>query len=227
MVARPKFMTPSLQKGIGMTSARTRERLVRRLQEQGIRDPQVLARIYDVPRHLFVDEALATRAYEDTALPIGHGQTISQPYIVARMTEALLEGTPPRKVLEIGTGCGYQTAVLATLIPFVYSIERIHPLLMQARARFRQLQFSNVHTRHGDGYRGWVGHAPYDAILVAAAPESIPQALLGQLSPGGRLIAPVGTSGRQELRRVTRRGDDFHTEMLGLVSFVPLVKGIG
>jgi protein-L-isoaspartate(D-aspartate) O-methyltransferase len=212
--------------GIGMTSARTRERLVQRLVAQGIADPQVLDQIRHVPRHLFVDEALATRAYEDTALPIGYGQTISQPYVVARMTEALLEGTPPRKVLEIGTGCGYQTAVLSPLVKFIYTIERISPLLERARLRFKDLRLRNVHLRHGDGFKGWAAHAPYDAIIMAAAPLQIPEALFSQLAPGGRLIAPVGPEGRQELLRITRRGEDFHTETLGLVSFVPLLKGV-
>ena len=212
--------------GIGMTSARTRERLIQRLREQGIADPQVLDQIRNVPRHQFVDEALATRAYEDTALPIGYGQTISQPYVVARMTEALLEGTPPRKVLEIGTGCGYQTAVLSPLVKFLYTIERIGPLLERARVRFKDLHLRNIHLRHGDGFQGWASHAPYDGILMAAAPLEIPPALFGQLGPGGRLIAPVGPEGRQNLLRITRRGDDFHTEMLGLVSFVPLLKGM-
>jgi protein-L-isoaspartate(D-aspartate) O-methyltransferase len=213
--------------GIGMTSARTRERLIKRLRDQGIANPEVLERIRSVPRHLFVDEALATRAYEDTALPIGLGQTISQPYIVARMTEALLENSPPRKVLEIGTGCGYQTAVLAPLVGFVYTIERIGALLERARARLKDLKIRNVHLRHGDGFQGWAAHAPYDGILVAAAPEGIPQPLLDQLANGGRLIVPVGREGHQYLQRVTRRGDDLHTETLGLVAFVPLVKGLG
>jgi protein-L-isoaspartate(D-aspartate) O-methyltransferase len=211
--------------GIGMTSARTRERLVQRLREQGIVNPTVLDQIRNVPRHLFVDEALATRAYEDTALPIGHGQTISQPYVVARMTEALLEGVPPRKVLEIGTGCGYQTAVLAPLVHVLYSIERIGPLLERARVRIRELTIRNVHFRHGDGFQGWAAHGPYDAILMAAAPLAVPEALLSQLGPGGRLIAPVGPEGRQQLVRMTRRGEELHTEPLGLVSFVPLLQG--
>jgi protein-L-isoaspartate(D-aspartate) O-methyltransferase len=211
--------------GIGMTSARTRERLIQRLREQGINDAQVLDQIRNVPRHLFVDEALATRAYEDTALPIGHGQTISQPFVVARMTEALIEGTPPRKVLEIGTGCGYQTTVLAPLVKVVYSVERISALLERARVRFKELGIRNVHLRHGDGFQGWVAHAPYDAILMAAAPLALPQALFDQLGPGGRLIAPVGPEGRQQLMRITRRGDELHKEMLGLVSFVPLLQG--
>jgi protein-L-isoaspartate(D-aspartate) O-methyltransferase len=213
--------------GIGMTSARTRERLVQRLMEQGIKSPAVLDQIRNVPRHMFVDEALGTRAYEDTALPIGFGVTISQPYVVARMTEALIEGIPPRKILEVGTGCGYQTAVLSPLVSTIYSIERIGDLLTKTKARLRDLNIRNVQFRHGDGFKGWVAHAPYDAIIVAAASEVIPEALLKQLGPGGRLITPIGPEGRQELRRVVRRGDDFHTEMLGLVSFVPLLKGLG
>jgi protein-L-isoaspartate(D-aspartate) O-methyltransferase len=211
--------------GIGMTSARTRERLVQRLREQGISNAHVLDQIRNVPRHLFVDEALATRAYEDTALPIGLGQTISQPYVVARMTEALLEGSP-RKVLEVGTGCGYQTAVLAPLVKSIYSIERIGQLFDRAKLRLKELGIRNVHFRHGDGFQGWKAHAPYDGILLAAAPLAIPEALLEQLAPGGRLIVPVGPEGRQDLQRVTRRGDDYVTESLGIVSFVPLLKGL-
>lgn len=211
--------------GIGMTSARTRERLIQRLRDQGITDQQVLDQIRNVPRHLFVDEALATRAYEDTALPIGYGQAISQPYIVARMTEALVAGTAPRKVLEIGTGCGYQTAVLSPFVKFLYSIERIKPLLERARRRFKELHLRNIHLRYGDGFNGWAAHAPYDGILMAAAPLEIPPALFAQLAPGGRLIAPVGPDGHQQLLRITRRGDDFLNETLGRVSFVPLVKG--
>ena len=217
----------SRHSGIGMTSARTRERLIQRLRDQGISNPEVLEQIRNVPRHLFVDEALATRAYEDTALPIGLGQTISQPYVVARMTEALIEGTAPRKVLEIGTGCGYQTVVLAPFVKFLYSIERISALLERARQRIKEQNLRNVHLRHGDGFQGWVAHAPYDGILMAAAPLAIPDALLNQLGPGGRLIAPVGPEGRQQLLRITRRGDEFQSETLGLVSFVPLLKGLG
>jgi protein-L-isoaspartate(D-aspartate) O-methyltransferase len=213
--------------GIGMTSARTRERLVQRLRDQRITNPVVLDQIRNVPRHLFVDEALATRAYEDTALPIGYGQTISQPYVVARMTEALLEGTIPGKVLEIGTGCGYQTAVLAPLVRFVYSIERINALLDRARNRFKELGIRNVHLRHGDGFLGWPAHGPYDAILMAAAPLAIPQVLFDQLAPGGKLIAPVGPEGKQQLMRITKRGEELHKETLGLVSFVPLLQGLG
>ncbi len=210
-----------------MTSARTRERLVQRLRDQGITNPLVLEQIRNVPRHLFVDEALATRAYEDTALPIGHGQTISQPYVVARMTEALLEERTPRKVLEIGTGCGYQTAVLSPLVKFIYTVERIQVLLERARVRLKELNLRNVHFRHGDGFQGWSVHAPYDAILMAAAPLAIPPVLFTQLQPGGQLIAPVGPEGRQQLVRITRRGDELHTQTLGLVSFVPLLKGLG
>jgi protein-L-isoaspartate(D-aspartate) O-methyltransferase len=212
--------------GIGMTSARTRERLIQRLVEQGIRDPRVLDRIRNVPRHLFVDEALGSRAYEDTALPIGHGQTISQPYVVARMTEAITIGGTPAKVLEIGTGCGYQTAVLSPLVGRIYSIERIEPLLERARERLRELGIKNVRFKHGDGNVGWPTQAPFDGILVAAAPHAVPQTLLDQLGESGRLVVPVGPEGRQELLRFTRRGDQFLRERLGFVSFVPLLGGV-
>lgn len=212
--------------GIGMTSARTRERLIQRLVEQGIRDPRVLDRIRNVPRHLFVDEALSSRAYEDTALPIGHGQTISQPYVVARMTEAITIGGTPEKILEIGTGCGYQTAVLAPLVGKIYSIERIEALLERARDRLRELDIRNVRFKHGDGTDGWPSQAPFDGILLAAAPHALPQKLLDQLAEGGRLVAPVGPEGRQELLRLTRRGDQFLRERLGYVSFVPLLGGV-
>jgi protein-L-isoaspartate(D-aspartate) O-methyltransferase len=216
----------SERSGIGMTSARTRERLIQRLAEQGIRDARVLDRIRNVPRHLFVDEALSSRAYEDTALPIGHGQTISQPYVVARMTEAITIGGMPEKVLEIGTGCGYQTAVLAPLVGKIYSIERIEALLERARERLRELEIKNVRFKHGDGSDGWPTQAPFDGILLAAAPHALQQKLLDQLAEGGRLIAPVGPEGRQELLRITRRGDQFLRERLGFVSFVPLLGGV-
>jgi len=212
--------------GIGMTSARTRERLIQRLVEQGIRDARVLDRIRNVPRHLFVDEALASRAYEDTALPIGHGQTISQPYVVARMTEAILIGGTPAKVLEIGTGCGYQTAVLSPLVGTIYTIERVEPLYDRARERLRDLGIRNVRFKYGDGFEGWPLQAPFDAILVAAAPHALPPKLLEQLGEGGRLVAPVGPEGRQELLRFTRHKDQFHRERLGFVSFVPLLGGV-
>jgi protein-L-isoaspartate(D-aspartate) O-methyltransferase len=199
--------------GIGMTSARTRDRLIARLREQGIANPLVLERIRSVPRHVFMDEALASRAYEDTALPIGHGQTISQPYVVARMTEALLDGGTPRKVLEIGTGCGYQTAVLAPQL--------------RARQVLRDLRISNVFMRHGDGFEGWPPYAPYDGILVAAAAMAVPPALLEQLGNGGRLVMPVGPDREQQLVRVTRRGEHFEREVLGPATFVPLLQGLG
>lgn len=213
--------------GIGMTSARTRDRLVQRLRDQRITNPSVLERVRNLPRHIFVDEALASRAYEDTALPIGFGQTISQPYIVARMTEALLEGGALSKVLEIGTGCGYQTAVLAPLVGRVYSIERIQALQLRARARLKELQIRNVRFRHGDGALGWKSQAPFDGILVAAAPLTIPESLLEQLAMGGRLIVPVGAEGEQILLRLTRREQGIERRVLGPVSFVPLLGGVG
>src|SRR5580698_5436032 len=193
-VSRPgwrSFMTDLRFAGIGMTSARTRDRLVQRLRDQGIANLAVLDRIRNLPRHIFVDEALASRAYEDTALPIGFGQTISQPYIVARMSEALLEGGPLAKVLEIGTGCGYQTSVLAPLVGRIYTIERIAALQKRARERCAELMIRNVRFRHGDGSLGWRAQAPFDGILVAAAPLTIPEALASQLALGGRLIVPV------------------------------------
>ncbi len=213
------------QRGIGMTSARTRERLLTRLREQGIRNEAVLDRIRNVPRHLFVDEALASRAYEDTALPIGHGQTISQPYVVARMSEAILRDGTPETVLEIGTGCGYQAAVVAGLVGQVYSIERLKPLAQRARARMRELGLFNVKIRHGDGFKGWPGKAPFEAIMVTAAPQTVPNALLAQLAQGGRLVIPVGPRGAQELMLITRQGDEFISEKLAAVSFVPLLEG--
>src|SRR5579871_5754290 len=211
--------------GIGMTSARTRDRLVQRLRDQGISNPVVLERIRNVPRHIFVDEALGSRAYEDTALPIGFGQTISQPYIVARMTEALLEGSELRNVLEVGTGCGYQTTVLAPLVQRLYSIERIEPLLQRARERLKELGIRNVRCKFGDGTLGWKAHAPYDGILVAAAPLTVPEALFKQLKVGGRLVVPVGAEGGQELIRFTRREQRIDRESLGAVAFVPLLGG--
>jgi protein-L-isoaspartate(D-aspartate) O-methyltransferase len=182
--------------GIGMTSARTRERLVQRLQEQGIADQRVLDRIRSVPRHLFMDEALASRAYEDTALPIGFGQTISQPFVVAKMTEALLAAGETLRVLEIGTGCGYQTAVLSPLVAEIYTLERIAPLLGRARRTLRELRIRNVNFRHDDGNIGWPARAPFDGILLTAAPHTVPPALFEQLKTGGRLIAPVGAEGK-------------------------------
>jgi protein-L-isoaspartate(D-aspartate) O-methyltransferase len=212
--------------GIGMTSARTRERLVQRLQEQGIADQRILDRIRNVPRHLFMDEALATRAYEDTALPIGYGQTISQPFVVARMTESLLAVGDVQKILEIGTGCGYQTAVLSPLVKEIYTIERIASLLGRARRNLRELRIRNVHFRHDDGNGGWPARAPFDGILLTAAPHAVPAALFEQLKVGGRLIAPVGPEGRQELYLFTKGETRVDRQALGAVSFVPLVSGL-
>jgi protein-L-isoaspartate(D-aspartate) O-methyltransferase len=220
------MVDPTRHSGIGMTSARTRERLVARLREQGIVNPEVLERIRGVPRHVFVDEALASRAYEDTALPIGHGQTISQPYIVARMTQSLVEGGKPRKVLEVGTGCGYQSAVLAPLVTTLYSVERIAALQQRARKVLRDLRIGNVHMKHGDGFEGWAAYAPFDGIIVAAASYSVPPALVEQLADGGRLVIPVGTDREQQLLRITRRGERLEKETLGPVTFVPLLQGL-
>ncbi|GAB4288612.1 MAG: protein-L-isoaspartate(D-aspartate) O-methyltransferase [Methylophaga sp.] len=213
-------------RGIGMTSQRTRDRLVARLQERGITNPDVLAVIREMPRHLFVDEALASRAYEDTALPIGHGQTISQPYIVARMTEILMAGGGTReKVLEVGTGSGYQTAVLSKLVDRVFSVERIAPLQNQARERFYQLKLNNIKLKHSDGSWGWEWYSPYDGIIVTCAPEQVPEELLRQLAPGGRLVIPVGGSEGQSLRVIDRVGDHYEEMELDPVSFVPLLSG--
>ena len=220
------MVDPTRHNGIGMTSARTRERLVARLREQGIVNPEVLERIRSVPRHVFVDEALASRAYEDTALPIGHGQTISQPYIVARMTQSLVEAGKPRKVLEVGTGCGYQTAVLAPLVTTLYSVERIAALQQRARKVLRDLRIGNVHMKHGDGFEGWAAYAPFDGIIVAAASYAVPPALVEQLADGGRLVIPVGTDREQQLLRITRRGERLEKESLGPVTFVPLLQGL-
>ncbi len=208
-----------------MTSARTRDRLVQRLKDHGIRNTDVLNQIRNVPRHLFVDEALASRAYEDTALPIGLGQTISQPYVVARMTEALLDDFDGETVLEIGTGCGYQTAVLAPLVKKIYTVERIPELLRKTRQRLRDLDIYNVQFRPGDGWQGWPKYAPYDGIIVTAAAPVLPEKLLEQLAPGGRMIIPVGQPGWQELTVVNRKDDHFEQVTLDAVSFVPLVPG--
>lgn len=211
--------------GIGMTSQRTRERLIRRLEEAGIRDSSVLELMRRLPRHLFVDEALSSRAYEDSALPIGHGQTISQPYTVARMTAALLERGRPDTVLEIGTGSGFQTAVLASLVRRVYSVERVRVLLEEARGRLRALKLRNVRLRHSDGGGGWPEYAPYGGIMVTAAPEGIPRVLVNQLALGGCMILPIGHGSQQVLVRVIRTEDGYTHEILEPVIFVPLLGG--
>jgi protein-L-isoaspartate(D-aspartate) O-methyltransferase len=214
--------------GVGMTSQRTRERLIQRLMEQGVSNLRVLDIIRNTPRHLFLDEALSHRAYEDTALPIGYGQTLSQPYIVARMTEILIgaAGGKLEKVLEVGTGSGYQTTVLAQLVGQVYSVERIKPLQDKARDRLRQLGLRNVQLRHADGGFGWPEMGPYDAILSTAAPQVVPEELLAQLAPNGILVIPVGGQ-VQELHLIMRDGDsdNFVTQKLEPVKFVPLLSG--
>ena len=216
-----------LLRGIGMTSQRTRNRLVARLRAQGIKNTAVLDVMRRVPRHIFVDEALASRAYEEMALPIGHRQTISQPFVVARMTECLMPRTRLTTVLEVGTGSGYQTAILAKLADFVFSVERIAALLDRARQRLGILKLSNVRMRHADGRFGWAEHAPYDGILVAAAPVGVPPALVSQLAVGGRLVIPVGRGPRQRLSVITRSTTSFEQELVDYVRFVPMVGGMG
>jgi len=211
--------------GIGMTSQRTRERLVKRLAERGIKNSLVLEAICNTPRHIFVDEALASRAYEDDALPIGHGQTISQPYTVARMTEALLSHDGIKNVLEIGTGSGYQTAILAQLVEQVFTVERIQALQLKARSRLRELKLKNVKYKYDDGNLGWREHAPFDGIIVTAAPERIPEELLEQLAIGGCMLIPCGKD-NQVLRQIRREEDEFVEEELSGVHFVPLLGGV-
>lgn len=212
--------------GIGMTSQRTRTRLGQRLKDQGITDQQVLEVMVNTPRHIFIDEALSHRAYEDTALPIGFNQTISQPYIVARMTELLLADGPLDKVLEVGTGSGYQTTILAQLVDQVYSVERIKPLQDKARQRFSLLKLRNIMLKHTDGGMGWPERGPFTGIIVTAAPEDVPEELLNQLAINGRLVIPVGGSRNQMLRLVTRISEtEYKTEVLEGVKFVPLLAG--
>jgi len=212
--------------GIGMTSQRTRDRLIERLRAKGIQNEQVLEVMRAMPRHLFVDEAMSSRAYEDTALPIGHGQTISQPFIVARMTEILLSQGVPDSVLEVGTGSGYQAAILSQLVPRVYSVERIVALQSQARERFHMLGIHNIALKHSDGSWGWPEHAPYPAIIVTAAPEKVPHSLLEQLAVGGIMVIPVGgQQGVQKLLLIRREADRFVEEELDAVRFVPLLNG--
>ena len=213
------------QQGIGMTSQRTRERLIQRLMDQGISQFEVLEAIRSVPRHLFVDEALAHRSYEDTALPIGYGQTLSQPYMVARMSQLALARGRPKKVLELGSGSGYQTAILASLVDEICAVERIKPLVDRAKKQLRALRIRNVRMRHGDGLEGWPTEAPFDLILGAAAPETLPATLLEQLAPDGRLILPVGGR-RQQLMMVTSTTDGFVEEIIEEVNFVPMLQGV-
>lgn len=213
--------------GIGMTSQRARNRLLEKLREMGIQSERVLEIMGSLPRHIFIDEALSSRAYENTALPIGYSQTISQPYIVGKMTEALFEGRSLNKVLEIGTGCGYQTAVLAQMVEKVYSIERIDALIAKTRERMFALKLRNVRIKHGDGNVGWPNQAPFDGIIVTAAPIGVPASLLEQLAVNGRLIIPVGKTGEQQLKRITRTESGFEEEILDCVSFVPMLEGVG
>ena len=219
-------MNQSLQ-GIGMTSLRTRERMIKRLADQGITNTKLLEVLRNTPRHIFVDEALASRAYEDVALPIGYNQTISQPYIVAKMTELLLRTSQRhlKKVLEIGTGSGYQTAVLAQLVDHIYSIERILPLQRKAKSYLWDLHLKNISFMYNDGHVGWKDYAPFDGILVSAAPAEVPEALLEQLAIGGTLVIPVGMSGRQHLQRITRTESGYDIEQFDSVSFVPFLSG--
>jgi len=212
--------------GIGMTSQRTRDRLIERLRSKGIQNEKVLEVMRSMPRHLFVDEAMSSRSYEDSSLPIGHGQTISQPFIVARMTEVLLSRGLPDTVLEVGTGSGYQAAILSQLVPKVYSVERIVALQSQARERYHMLGIHNISLKHSDGSWGWPQHAPYKAIIVTAAPEEVPQGLLEQLDIGGIMVIPVGgQQSVQKLLLITREADQFVEEELDAVKFVPLLNG--
>ncbi len=216
-------MVAELQ-GIGMTSRRTRMRLIQRLRDGGIKDERVLAVMGDMPRHIFLDEALSHRAYEDTSLPIGYNQTLSQPYIVARMTEILMQHEPAR-VLELGTGSGYQTAILARLVDLVFSVERIKPLQDRARDRLRQLELRNTLLKHADGGMGWPDKGPFDGIMLTAAPKEIPPELKSQLADGGVIVAPVGET-EQTLVKMVRHGDSFEITRIEAVNFVPLLGGV-
>ena len=213
--------------GIGMTSQRTRLRMVERLRGQGIRDEVVLAAMGEVPRHIFVDEALASRAYDDFALPLGFGQTISSPYIVARMSELARNGAPISKVLEIGTGCGYQTAILARLAKEVYSVERLAPLLAKARRHLREVHVTNARLRHGDGLHGMPEAAPFEAIVMTAAATHVPETLLGQLVAGGRMILPMVSNRKQRLCVIERTMQGYSEKKMDEVKFVPLLPGVG
>jgi len=224
MIHQRKLKT--IAQGIGMTSQGTRNRLVQRLRDNGIKDEKVLQAIATIPRHEFVDEALSSRAYEDTALPIGLSQTISQPWVVAKMTEAILDGGVPRKVLEVGTGSGYQAAILASLVPEVFTVERIEELLKLARRRFHKLRLNNIYSRYADGHLGWPSQAPFDGIIVTAAATGIPSELILQLRIGGVLIAPVERGGMQRLLAIRRTEEGFEEEDLGGVIFVPMLSGL-
>lgn len=216
----------SVARGIGMTSQGTRDRLVRRLRDNGIRNERVLKAIASTPRHEFVDEAISSRAYEDTALPIGQGQTISQPWVVARMTEAVLDSDKVEKVLEVGTGSGYQAAILACLVPQVFTVERIEELLKQARRRFHKLGLHHIYTRYADGHLGWPSQAPFDGIVVTAAAMAVPDELLEQLRVGGVLVAPVEEGGMQRLLAIRRTEEGYEEQDLGAVIFVPMLSGL-
>jgi len=224
MIHKRKLRTEN--RGIGMTSQGTRDRLVQTLRNEGIRDERVLKAITQVPRHKFVDEALSSRAYENTALPIGQSQTISQPWIVARMTEAILDGGKPEKVLEVGTGSGYQAAVLSHLVPTVFTVERIDELLKLARRRFHALRLNNIYVRYADGHLGWPSQAPFDGIMVTAAATAVPEELLEQLAVDGLLVIPIEDNGYQRLITVRRTEDGFEETDLGAVVFVPLLSGL-
>ena len=224
MIHKRKLRTEN--RGIGMTSQGTRDRLVQTLRNEGIKDERVLKAITQVPRHKFIDEALSSRAYENTALPIGQSQTISQPWIVARMTEALLDGGNPQKVLEVGTGSGYQAAILSHLVPKVFTVERIDELLKLARRRFHKLRLNNIFVRYADGHLGWPAQAPFDGIMVTAAAQAVPEELLEQLGIGGLLVIPIENNGYQRLITVRRTEDGFEETDLGAVVFVPLLSGL-
>jgi protein-L-isoaspartate(D-aspartate) O-methyltransferase len=224
MIHRRKLK--AIEQGIGMTSQGTRDRLVERLRSKGIQDENVLKAIASIPRHEFVDEALSSRAYEDTALPIGLSQTISQPWVVARMTEAILDGGSPEKVLEVGTGSGYQASMLACLVPKVFTVERIEELLKRARRRFHKLGVHNIYTRHADGHLGWPSQAPFDGIIVTAASVGIPQELIQQLRIGGILVVPVERGGEQRLLAIRRTEEGYDETDLAGVIFVPMLSGL-
>lgn len=216
----------TIPQGIGMTSQRTRDRLVERLRGNGILNEKVLNAMATIPRHEFVDEALSSRAYEDTALPIGLSQTISQPWIVAKMTEAILDGGSPEKILEVGTGSGYQAAILACLVPKVFTVERIEELLKRARRLFHKLGLHNIYTRYADGHLGWPSQAPFDGIIVTAAATGIPAELIQQLRIGGVLVVPVEKAGMQRLLAIRRTEEGYDEEDLGGVIFVPMLSGL-